>query len=164
MTEPVTGGRAIRGLVVTLVLCFAAAAIGGVATSASVTSWYPGLDKPVWTPPSWLFGPMWTLLYAMMAVAAWLVWKVAGGIAGAKGPLAIFSTQLLLNAAWSILFFGFRSPGLALLDIGLLWAAILATTAAFRRVAPVAGMLLVPYLLWVTFAAALNLAIWLLNR
>jgi tryptophan-rich sensory protein len=138
------------------------AAVGGAATASSVGTWYPALAKPAWTPPSWLFGPVWTALYAAMAVAGWAVWRARGWRQG-RGPLVLFALQLLLNAAWSGLFFGLRAPGLALLGIALLWGAILATLVAFWRVRPLAGALLVPYLAWVSFAAALNAAIWRLN-
>jgi translocator protein len=143
-----------------LAASYAAAVIGGVATARSVTEWYPTIAKPEWTPPSWLFGPVWTVLYAMMAVAAWLVWRKAGW----SGPaLKVFALQLILNAAWSILFFGMRDPFAGLLDIVALWIAIVVTTVLFFRVSKVAGALMAPYLLWVSFATALNFAIWRLN-
>ena len=142
-----------------LVVTFGVATVGGIATSGSLRSWYPTLTKPAWNPPGWVFGPVWTALYAMMAVAAWLVWRQAGW----GGPLAMFGVQLALNAAWSPLFFGLRRIDLALGDIVLLWAAIVATMVAFCKVTPAAGWLFVPYLLWVTFAAALNFALWRLN-
>jgi tryptophan-rich sensory protein len=125
-----------------------------------VRDWYPTIAKPAWTPPSWLFGPVWTILYAMMGVAAWLVWRRVGW----SGALVWFAIQLALNATWSPVFFGLHRLGLALVNIGLLWLAILGTTIAFWRVAPVAGGLFVPYLAWVSFATALNFAIWQLNR
>ena len=155
--------RSWVALIVCLALCFAAAAIGGVATSRSVGTWYRELAKPSWTPPGWVFGPLWTVLYLMMAVAAWLVWRRAG-VAGAKLPLALFLVQLALNAAWSWLFFGWRMPGAAFAELCVLWLAIVATAVAFWRMRPLAGALLLPYLLWSTFAAALNLAIWQANR
>jgi tryptophan-rich sensory protein len=142
---------------------FAAAAIGSLFTAPSIPGWYAGIVKPSWTPPGWLFGPVWSLLYLMMGVAAWLVWRKAGFHAAAL-PLALFCLQLLLNARWSILFFGLRSPGTALLEIVFLWGAILATTLAFFRHSAPAGWLMLPYLAWVTFAAALNASIWHLNR
>ena len=142
-----------------LVVTFGVTAIGGLATSGSVRYWYPTLAKPAWTPPSWLFGPVWTLLYAMMAVAAWMAWRRAGW----SGGLVLFGVQLALNAAWSPLFFGWHRIDLALADIVLLWAAIMATTVAFWKATPVAGWLFVPYLLWVTFASGLNFALWRLN-
>jgi len=145
-----------------LAASFGVAAVGGTSTASSVTTWYPTIAKPAWTPPAWVFGPVWTALYAMMAVAAWLVWRKAGWSRGGRA-LGIFVTQLALNAAWSILFFGMRSPLLGLIDIALLWIAIVLTIVAFARISKVALALLVPYLLWVSFAAALNFAIWRLN-
>jgi benzodiazapine receptor len=143
-------------------LTFAAAGIGGLFTSQSVSSWYPTLARPSWTPPSGLFGPVWTVLYLTMGVAAWLVWR-EGGWSGGRGALGLFLVQLVLNAAWSALFFGMRAPGWAFAEILLLWGFILATVLAFWEIRPAAGALLIPYLLWVTFAAMLNFAIWRLN-
>ena len=125
-------------------------------------SWYPSLAKPAWTPPDWLFGPVWTLLYLMMGLAAWLVWRQAEA-GRARRPLLLYALQLLLNTCWSLLFFGLRSPGLALLEILLLWLAIAATLWAFARVRGWAAALLAPYLAWVSFAVALNFAIWRMN-
>ena len=150
------------GLIVSFGLCFAAAGIGGIATSRSVGTWYQGLAKPSWNPPGWVFGPVWTVLYAMMAVAAWLVWRDKG-LAGARLPLALFAVQLALNALWSWLFFGFRMPGVAFAELVALCLAIVATVAAFWRTVPVAAWLMVPYLAWCTFAAVLNFALWRLN-
>jgi len=148
-------------LVAWLGVCFAAAALGSVFTARSVGDWYSDLAKPAWTPPSGIFGPVWSLLYLMMGVAAWLVWRKAGP--GATLALALFGVQLALNVAWSALFFGLRSPGAAFAEILALWVLILATLIAFLRVTPAAGYLLVPYQAWVTFAAALNFAIWRMN-
>jgi tryptophan-rich sensory protein len=154
--------RSFLGLVVWLAVCFGAAAIGSLFTGASVGSWYQSLKRPAWTPPNWLFGPVWTLLYAMMAVAAWLVWRRAG-LAAAALPIALFALQLAFNVGWSALFFGLHRPGPAFAEIVALWALILATLLTFWRVSAPAGALLVPYLLWVTFAACLNFAIWRMN-
>lgn len=148
------------GLAGALVLCFAAAALGGLFPPGD---WYRSLAKPAWNPPSWLFGPVWTALYIMMAVAAWMVWR-RGGWREQRGPLGLFLVQLALNAAWSPIFFGLRQPGLAFAEILLLWLAIASTGAAFRRVRPAAAWLLVPYLAWVSFAAVLNFTLWRLNR
>lgn len=148
------------GLVGWLALCFAAAAAGGLATDTG--AWFDALRKPPWNPPNWVFSPVWTTLYALMAVAAWLVWK-RRGFGAASTALALFLVQLALNVAWSFLFFAAQSPGLAFAEIVVLWAAILATVVAFWRIRPLAGALLLPYLAWVTFAAALNFAIWRLN-
>ncbi|MHB1038308.1 MAG: TspO/MBR family protein [Pirellulales bacterium] len=117
------------------------------------------LTKPSWTPPGWLFGPVWSVLYLSMAVAAWLVWRKGNAVM----PLALFAVQLTFNAAWSWLFFGLHSPGMAFIDIVLLWAAIVATTIVFWRRSLVAGLLFVPYLAWVSFAGVLNFGIWRLN-
>jgi tryptophan-rich sensory protein len=155
-------GRGLPGLVLALVLCFCAPAIGGLLTRGSVPGWYEEIAKPSWTPPGWLFGPVWTLLYIMMAVAAWLVW-LKGGWSGARPALILFGVQLVLNAAWTPIFFGLHKPGLAFAEIVVLWAAIGATLVAFWGVNPVAGLLLVPYWLWVSFASCLNFAIWRLN-
>jgi benzodiazapine receptor len=128
----------------------------------SVADWYPTLAKPSWTPPAWLFGPVWTVLYVMMAVAGWLVWK-RYGLTGAREALLLFFVQLALNAAWSWLFFGFRMPGVAFAEIVMLWGAIVATTLLFWKACAPAAVLFLPYLLWVTFAAVLNYSIWRLN-
>jgi len=142
-----------------LALSFCAAAIGSFFMPGE---WYAGLQKPSWNPPKWIFGPVWTALYTTMAVAAWLVWK-RGGWARQRMALTIFLVQLGLNALWSPLFFGMQNPALAFVDILLLWLALLATAAAFWRSHPLAGVLLVPYLAWVTFAGALNFTLWRLN-
>jgi translocator protein len=145
-----------------LAASFAVAAIGGTFTSAGMPEWYMSLEKPAFNPPSWVFGPVWTALYIMMAVAAWLVWK-ASGFRGAATALTLYFVQLALNLAWSGIFFGLRAPGWALVEIVALWIAILATIVLFFRHSRVAGWLMVPYLLWVSFAAVLNAAIWSLN-
>jgi tryptophan-rich sensory protein len=142
-----------------LAVCFGAASFGA---QFSPDTWYAQLAKPSWTPPGWLFPVVWTLLYAMMGIAAWLVWLRDGFAAGAL-PLGFFILQLLLNAVWSWFFFGQHRIGLALVDIALLWLALLATVAIFWRHHAVAGLLLLPYLLWVSFAAMLNFAIWRMN-
>ena len=129
-------------------------------TTPSLRPWYAGLRKPRWAPPNWLFGPAWTFLYLSMAVAAWMVWNKAGLT---SLPMLVFLVQLFLNVIWSGLFFALRSPGLAFVDIVLLWCAILATIIEFLSVVPAASWLLVPYLIWVGFAAALNYSIWRLN-
>jgi benzodiazapine receptor len=142
-----------------VLLCFAAASFGGLFMPGAG---YAALKKPSWNPPAWVFGPVWTALYAMMAVAAWLVWK-RGGFAAQRRPLGLFLGQLALNAAWTPLFFGLNNPGLAFAEIVLLWLAIAATLAGFRAVSRMAAWLLAPYLAWVTFAAALNFTLWRLN-
>lgn len=145
-----------------LAVCFAAAGLGAWLTSSGVEDWYPTLRKPTWTPPARVFAPVWTVLYLSMGVAAWLVWRRADG-PERRTALVLFATQLVLNIAWSGLFFGLRRPGLAFGEIIVVWAAIAATLWAFSRVSPWAAGLFVPYLLWVAFAAALNGTIWWMN-
>lgn len=151
-------------LVISIGICLAAGAIGGLSTASSVGSWYAGLNKPSFNPPSWVFGPVWTTLYILMGLAAWLVWLRRAEHAGVKWALVIFAIQLVLNVAWSFLFFGLRSPLAAFVDLVVLWIAILATVMAFARVSSTAAALLIPYLLWVSFAGVLNFTIWQLNR
>jgi translocator protein len=140
-------------------VAFTAAAMGGFFFPGE---WYARLQKPSWNPPHGVFGPVWTLLYITMAIAAWLVWQ-RGGFAAQRGALALFLLQLLLNALWSPLFFGLHHPGLALIDLLLLWFALAGTIVGFWKARTFAGVLLIPYLAWVTFAGALNFAIWRLN-
>jgi len=142
-------------------VCFLAAGLGSLFTMASVGGWYTTLVKPSWRPPDWIFGPVWTVLYATMAVAGWLVWR-RGGLASVPA-LRWFAAQLVLNVGWSVVFFGLRMPGLAFAEILALWLAIAATLMTSWRVSRPAGILLIPYLLWVSFATVLNFAIWRLN-
>lgn len=158
---PATNFRQIRGLVFWLAIAFAAAAIGAVA-SINASTYYAHLTQPAWAPPASVFGPMWSALYFLMAVAAWLVWRVAG-FRSARGALTLFLVQLALNALWSWLFFAWHRGAFAFADIVLLWLLIVMTLVAFWRIRPLAGALLVPYLLWVSFASALNYAVWQLN-
>lgn len=163
MSEP--GPAAARGaaggaLAALLVLCIGGGAASGLATPPG--EWYASIAKPSWTPPGWLFGPVWTALYAMMGVAAWLLWRRRAD-RPARRALACFAVQLALNFAWTPAFFGLRSPGLALAIIVALLAAIAATVVASWRASHAAAWLLVPYLAWVGFATALNAAIWRLN-
>jgi benzodiazapine receptor len=151
----------ILALALCLGICFAAAGIGSLFTTPSVGGWYAGIAKPWWTPPNWIFGPVWSTLYVMMAVAAWLVWRRGGD--EMRLALTLFAVQLALNVAWSGLFFALRLPGVASAEILLLWLAIGATTVCFGRISTAAGLLMVPYFAWVGFAAILNLAIWRLN-
>lgn len=157
-----TTARSIVALAVFLALSFAASAIGGLFTYPAIPGWYQSLEKPSWTPPEAVFGPVWTALYILMAVAAWLVWK-RGGWTAQRGPLTLWGVQLVLNSLWSILFFGMRNPALGLMEIVILWLAILATLIAFWKVSRLAGGLLIPYLAWVSYASALNFSIFRLN-
>ncbi len=153
--------RQIGGLLGWLALTFAAAAVGAVPSAGAVT-FYTQLSRPGWAPPGWLFGPVWSVLYALMGVAAWLVWR-AQGLAGARKPLLLFTVQLAANALWSWLFFAWRQGALAFAEVLVLWCLIVATAVAFWQVRKLAGALLLPYLAWVTFAAWLTLAVWRLN-
>ncbi|HME81128.1 MAG TPA: TspO/MBR family protein [Candidatus Eremiobacteraceae bacterium] len=150
------------GLIVALAACFGAAALGSIFTTPRLGDWYANIRKPAWTPPSWLFAPVWTLLFIMMAVSVWLVWLRAG-FAGASWAFALFAVQLALNVLWSALFFGMRNPAAAFAEVIVFWLAIAATALAFSRIDALSALLLVPYLLWVAFAAILNFAIWRLN-
>lgn len=147
------------GLVFWLLACFAAPVS---ASWARPDGWYAALVKPEWNPPSWVFGPVWTTLYILMGTAAWLVWR-RGGWAAQRRPLGWFVAQLALNALWTPLFFGFHRIDLALLDIVVLWGAIVATIVAFARTSRVAAWLLAPYLAWVSFATFLTFTLWRLN-
>lgn len=149
----------VVGLIFWIVVSMAA---GWVGSRFMPGEWYASLAKPSWNPPSWVFGPVWSTLYILMGVSAWLVWRKAG-FAEASVVLGLFVFQLLLNALWSYLFFGAHRPDLAFVDIIALWLVILVTTIGFWRVTVPAGVLLLPYLCWVGFASALNLQLWRLN-
>ncbi len=142
----------------------AAGLIGSLFTFNSVRGWYTTLERPALNPPGWIFGPVWTTLYLLMGIAAYLVWQKGMKKKEVRFALGLFVGQLAFNALWSILFFGLQSPGAALIDIFLLWLAIIATIEAFVKVSRPAAWLFVPYLLWVSFASYLNFAIWSLNR
>jgi benzodiazapine receptor len=157
-----TSPGSILKLVASVALCFAAAALGSLMTMPSIPTWYAGLEKPFFSPPNWIFAPVWTLLYALMAIAFWRVWTLGRGSALQAAALA-FAVQLVLNVAWSGAFFGLHSPGLALVDIVALLLAIIATISAFARIDSHAAWMLAPYLAWVAFATALNASIWWLN-
>ena len=150
------------GFAVIVAICLGAGGLGAIVTTPEIEGWYRTLQKPTWIPPDSVFGPVWTTLYVLMAIAAWLVWKPAGSKAAAM-PLAFFGAQLLLNVSWSWIFFGMHQPAWAFVEIVILWLAILATTAAFFRCLKAAGWLLVPYLAWVSFAGVLNFTIWRMN-
>ncbi len=156
-----SAGPAWVGLAGWLVVT-AIAAVAGGAASVNARTYYAALVQPAWAPPGWLFGPVWTTLYVLMGVAAWMVWRV-GGFGAARAALSLYLVQLVLNALWTWLFFAWHRGALAFAEIVLLWIVIAATLVAFWRVRPLAGALLVPYLLWVSFASALNYAVWQLN-
>lgn len=160
--QPVFSLPSLAFLAISFITCFAIAGLGAGITAGPVKSWYPALVKPALTPPDITFPIVWNLLYAMMAVAAWLVWR-SSGLQHARGALALFGIQLLLNLAWSGLFFGLQRPDLALAEIVVLWGMIAATLVAFLRHERRAALLLVPYLAWVSFAVYLTAGIWRLN-
>lgn len=149
-------------LILFLVVCLGAGGLGAWATTPEIDGWYRTIAKPAWDPPDKIFGPVWTSLYLMMAIAGWLVWK-RDGFRNAAVPLTLFGVQLVFNVGWSWIFFGLHQPGWAFAEMVVLWATIAATTILFFRRSKPAGWLFVPYLAWVTFAAALNFALWRLN-
>jgi tryptophan-rich sensory protein len=155
-----SGYRHIAGLMAFLAVCLGVMALGGAITATTVNTWYQTLEKPGFAPPDWIFGPVWAGLYIMIAVAGWLVWRRVG----VRGPaLALFAIQLALNSAWTMLFFGMTWIGAALLEIVILWIVIAAATRTFFSISKTAGLLFLPYLLWVAYAAVLNGAIWVMN-
>jgi translocator protein len=156
--------RYILKLVVSIVACLAAGAIGSIFTRSAIPTWYATLQKPVFSPPNWLFAPVWTLLYILMGIAAFLVWRKGLENRQVRIALIFFLIQLVLNASWSVVFFGLESPLYGLIVISILWVAILVTVTKFFKISRAASVLMWPYLLWVTFAAVLNASIWLLNR
>jgi tryptophan-rich sensory protein len=156
------GARSITGLVLWVGICLAVGYLGSLVTRPGTTTWYIELAKPSFTPPAWIFAPVWTVLYVMMGTAAWLVWRERG-FGGAGTLLGLFLGHLLLNLGWSALFFGLRRPGAAFAEILVLLAAVTGLLLAFYRVRPIAGLLLAPYFLWTAFAALLNFRLWRLN-
>ena len=150
-------------LIVSVVACQLAGVIGSVFTTPAIPTWYAALAKPPFTPPSWLFAPAWITLYVLMGISASLVWRVGLDQKQVRTALILFLVQLVLNALWSVAFFGLQSPLGGIIVIVLLWAAILLTILKFFRISTVAGALLVPYIAWVTFAATLNAYIYVLN-
>lgn len=148
-------------LLAAVIICQLAGIIGTPFTISAIPAWYGTLNKPFFSPPNYLFGPVWTLLYFLMGVSLYLVWSSKSKLK--KNALKIFFIQLVLNALWSIIFFGLRNPGLALVEVAVLWIAIILTIKVFYKISPPASYILIPYILWVSFAALLNLFIFLLN-
>jgi len=151
-------------LIISVGICVLGGFVGSFFTASSVGSWYAALKKPALNPPSWIFAPVWTVLYIMMGVSAFLIWKQGLGNDNVKMALTIFMLQLALNFVWSPVFFGMKSPLIGLVIIILMWCAILATIILFHRISQPAAYLLVPYLLWVSFATYLNSSIYFLNK
>jgi tryptophan-rich sensory protein len=154
----------VAKLLVAISIPLLVGSLSGVATARGVQDWYPSLAKPSFNPPAWVFGPVWTLLYVLMGVAAYLVLQKGQDKDLVRAGLIMFTLQLILNGLWSVLFFGMRLPGVAFAEIIILWVSIAVTAALFWRSVPTAGLLLAPYLAWVSFAAVLNGSIWILNR
>lgn len=150
-------------LVIAIVISELAGIIGSVFTTPSIPTWYAGLAKPALNPPAWVFGPVWTTLYFLMGIAAFLVWKKGLERKDVKIALSLFGGQLVLNTLWSIIFFGLHNPFWAFIEIIVLWLAILWTILAFYKISRPAACLLLPYILWVSFAGYLNYSIWVLN-
>jgi translocator protein len=150
-------------LIISIVIASMAGFLGSFFTASSVTTWFTTLVKPPFNPPSWLFGPVWTILYFMIGVSLFLVWTTKANKISKKKAYWIFGIQLVLNAMWSVVFFGAQNPGLAFIVIVFLWISIILNIVAFYKIRKSAGYLLVPYLLWVSFASVLNFAIWILN-
>jgi benzodiazapine receptor len=154
--------RDVLGLVAFLVLCLVVSGIGATITATTVGTWYQALHKPPFNPPDWIFAPVWTTLYVFMAIAGWRVWRRAP-LEVTRMALTVFTVQLALNLAWSFIFFGLQQIGLALVEIVILLLAIVTNIVLFWRIDRWAGVLFVPYLLWVAFATVLNASLWLLN-
>lgn len=155
----------ITKIVIALIVCLMVGYSASMVTRPSVESWYPTIIKPSFNPPNWIFMPVWTFLYVLMAVAAGLVWdKIKEQKETVKIALGFFLVQLTLNAIWSYLFFGLKNPMLALIEIVLLWLMIYETYLKFLKINKIAGYLLIPYMAWVGFAGILNASIWWLNR
>ncbi len=153
-------------LAASVIICLLAGIIGSLFTMPAIPSWYASLAKPAFSPPNWLFGPVWTILYILMGISLYLVWSKqgkSGMVKGKASALKVFAVQLALNALWSVLFFGLRSPALGFAGIVLLWISIAATMHLFRKIDRKAFWLLVPYILWVSFAAFLNFSVWMMN-
>lgn len=150
-------------LIIAVAICELAGIFGSFFTMSEIPAWYSTLVKPTFSPPNWIFGPVWITLYALMGIAAFLIWKKGLERKDVQRALRIFIYQLVLNTLWSIIFFGMHNPGGAFVEIILLWLAIIFTIIYFYKISRVAAYLLVPYLLWVTFAAILNYSIFALN-
>jgi len=155
--------RYIFKLIISIVACQCAGLIGSAFTTPAIPTWYAALEKPLFTPPNWLFAPAWITLYLLMGISASIVWQRGLDVPRVRTALIIFLIQLILNALWSVVFFGLESPLYGVIVIAVLWIAIVLTIVQFFRISTLAGALLLPYIGWVTFAAALNISIFMLN-
>lgn len=151
-------------LIAAILICQAAGGIGAIATTSSIGTWYATLNKPSFNPPNWVFGPVWTTLYALMGIAVWMVWSKGISNPTVRVAVILFAIQLLLNSLWTFIFFYFHQPGWAFVEIVLLWVAILLTIIWFFRISTAAGILMLPSIVWVSFASVLNFSLWWLNR
>lgn len=151
-------------LAISIIVCLAAGFIGSIFTNRSIPIWYESLKKPSFNPPAWLFGPVWTALFILMGISLFLIWKIGLNYNGVKTALIVFGIQLILNILWSILCFGLRAPLAAFIEIIILWILILMTILIFYPISKAAALLLLPYILWVSFASVLNFSLWQLNR
>ena len=153
----------ILKLVASIILCQIAGLIGSFFTTPAIPTWYASLEKPFFSPPNWIFGPVWVTLYLLMGISLFVVWRRRENNLQKKKGFILFFIQLILNAFWSVAFFGLKSPFLGLINILLLWASILFTIQHFLKISRTAAVLLLPYVLWVSFAAVLNFSFWILN-
>ena len=156
--------KSLATLLAWIIICLAVGFIGSIFTIPSIPTWFAGLNKPPFSPPNWIFSPVWTTLFILMGISAWLIWEKGISNKEVRSAIMIFAAQLVLNMLWSILFFGLKSPLSAFLEIIVLWLFILATILSFYKISKPAAWLLIPYILWVSFASVLNLSIWLINR
>jgi len=152
----------ILKLTISILVCQIAGLIGSFFTSPVIFTWYENIEKPNFNPPNWIFAPVWTILFILMGISLYLIWS--NGLKNKKTAIFIFSVQLILNILWSLLFFGLQVPLYAFIEIIILWLAILLTIISFYKVSKIAGLLLLPYIFWVSFATILNFFIWQLNR
>jgi len=150
-------------LVFSVLVCQAAGLIGSVFTAPNIATWYAGVAKPAFNPPNWLFAPVWTTLFLLMGISLYLIFENGLEKKHTRFAVSVFGVQLILNIIWSAVFFGLQNPFLGLVEIFVLWLAILANIVLFYRISKIAGYLLIPYILWVSFAAFLNYNIWILN-
>lgn len=155
--------KSLLKLILAILICQSAGWIGSIFTTPSIQTWYATLTKPSFNPPNWVFAPVWTFLFLTMGVALWLIWRGGFKTLGRQQALRVFIIQLCLNVLWSLVFFGLHQPGIALIEILLLWLAILITIIKFYKIDRWAGLILIPYIAWVSFAAVLNLMLWRLN-
>ena len=156
--------HSVAKVIISILACFAAGGIGSLSTFKAIPTWYPSLKKPKYTPPDWVFGPVWTTLYILMGLSVFLVWQQGLSTEGVLLAFILFWVQLILNALWSIIFFGMKSKGGGIIVIVVLWILILVTIITSFQVSVWAGVLLIPYILWVSIATYLNVGIWWLNQ